>query len=249
LELLRLIDALDDEPTDLLAGEPERDAEQLLVYARDLGRVVEIERRQRRLLQHAYRQTVTALADALEAKDPWTGMHAQRVQHYAVTLAEAVDPRLLEDPSLEYGFLLHDVGKIGVPNEVLNKRGPLTEGEWELIRAHPSIGVGILSGVTLLQGHGIDVVRAHHERWDGGGYPDGCAGSEIPLGARIFALADTLDAITSDRPYRRALGWERATDEILAQAGHQFDPRAVRAFCSRERRLRRIFDELSVAAA
>jgi response regulator RpfG family c-di-GMP phosphodiesterase len=249
LELIRLIDQAEERPQELQVGETEPNAEQLLVYARDLSRLLEVERAQRRALQHAYRQTVAALADALEAKDPQTGLHAQRVQHYALTLTEGVDARLLDDPSLEYGFLLHDVGKIGVPTQILEKRGPLSDPEWELIQAHPSIGADILGEVTLLQGQGLDVVRAHHERWDGSGYPRGLAGEEIPLGARIFALADTLDAMTSDRPYRRALSWERATDEILGQTGRQFDPRVVKAFSVRERRLRRIFAELSVAAA
>jgi response regulator RpfG family c-di-GMP phosphodiesterase len=250
LQLIRLIDELEERKDDLLVGEEtELDAEQLLVYARDLNRMIEVERRQRRLLQNAYRQTVAALADALEAKDPQTGRHAQRVQHYALTLTEGVDPSLLDDPSLEYGFLLHDVGKIGVPNQVLEKRGPLTTGEWQLIQAHPTIGAAILGDVTLLQGNGIDVVRSHHERWDGSGYPQGLAGEAIPLGARIFALADTLDAMTSDRPYRQAVSWDRATDEILGQTGRQFDPHVVKAFSVRERRLRRIYAELSVAAA
>jgi cyclic di-GMP phosphodiesterase len=250
LELIRLIDEVEERAgTELLVGESEPNAEQLLVYARDLSRLLEVERAQRRALQQAYRQTVAALADALEAKDPQTGLHAQRVQHYALTLAEGVDPRLLDDPSLEYGFLLHDVGKIGVPNQVLQKPGPLDPSEWQLIRAHPSIGAEILGEVTLLQGQGLDVVRAHHERWDGSGYPDRLAGDAIPLGARIFALADTLDAMTSDRPYRPALSWEQATDEILGQTGQQFDPNVVKVFSVRERRLRRIFDELTVAAA
>jgi response regulator RpfG family c-di-GMP phosphodiesterase len=249
LELIKLIDELEEPPSELLVGETELDAEQLLVYARDLSRIIEVERAQRRLLQNAYRQTVAALADALEAKDPQTGLHAQRVQHYALTLTEGIDPQLLDDPSLEYGFLLHDVGKIGVPNQILEKRGPLSAPEWKLIQTHPAIGAEILGDVTLLQGRGIDVVRSHHERWDGSGYPGGLAGEEIPLGARIFALADTLDAMTSDRPYRRALGWDRAVDEILGQTGRQFDPQVVKAFSVRERRLRRIFAELSVAAA
>ena len=249
LELIRLIDEVQERPADeLLVGESEPDAEQLLVYARDLSRLLEVERAQRRALQHAYRQTVAALADALEAKDPQTGRHAQRVQHYALTLTEAVDQNLLEDPSLEYGFVLHDVGKIGVPNQVLQKPGPLTKPEWKLIQAHPTIGAEILGEVTLLQGHGLDVVRSHHERWDGSGYPRGLAGEAIPVGARIFAVADTLDAMTSDRPYREALSWDRAVDEILGQTGRQFDPTVVKAFSVRERRLRRIFSELSVAA-
>ncbi len=249
LELIRLIDELEEAAPDILVGESAPDAEQLLVYARDLSRMIEVERAQRRALQHAYRQTVAALADALEAKDPQTGQHAQRVQHYALTLTEAVAPSLLDDPSLEYGFVLHDVGKIGVPNQVLQKRGPLTGSEWKQIQQHPTIGAEILGDVTLLQGQGLDVVRSHHERWDGAGYPYGLAGEEIPLGARIFALADTLDAMTSDRAYRKALSWERATDEILGQTGRQFDPHVVKAFSVRERRLRRIFSELSFAAA
>src|SRR5207253_6878148 len=111
-----------------------------------------------------------------------------------------------------------------IPNSILDKRAPLTAGDWKLIRTHPTIGAKILSDVTLLEGQGLEVVRAHHERWDGTGYPSGLAGNEIPLGARIFALADALDAMTSDRPYRSAIRWERATDEILAQTGRQFDP-------------------------
>jgi cyclic di-GMP phosphodiesterase len=249
LELIALMDELDETPTELLVSRSEGDAEQLLVYARDLSRIVEVERAQRRLLQHAYRQTVAALADALEAKDPGTGRHAQRVQHYALTLTETVEPRLLDDPSLEYGFLLHDVGKIGVADQILNKPGPLTDDERGLIELHPTIGEEILSGVALLEGEGLCVVRSHHERWDGLGYPGGLRGEQIPFGARIFALADALDAMTSDRPYRPALSWEEATDEILSQDGSQFDPRVVRAFCTRERQLRRTYEELSVVAA
>jgi response regulator RpfG family c-di-GMP phosphodiesterase len=249
LELIALMDELDETPTEMLVARSEGDAEQLLVYARDLSRIVEVERAQRRLLQHAYRQTVVALADALEAKDPGTGRHAQRVQHYALTLTETVEPRLLDDPSLEYGFLLHDIGKIGVADRILNKSGPLTDDERGLIELHPTIGEEILSGVALLEGEGLRVVGSHHERWDGLGYPGSLAGEQIPLGARIFALADALDAMTSDRPYRPAFSWEEATDEILAQDGSQFDPRVVRAFCTRERQLRRTYEELSVVAA
>jgi ribonuclease P protein subunit RPR2 len=248
LELIRVIDDLDEERSDVVLG-ADGDTEQLLAYARDLGQMIEAERKQRRLLQHAYRQTVAALADALEAKDRETGLHAQRVQHYAVTLTETVDPRLLDDPSLEYGFLLHDIGKIGVPNEILEKPDALSHREWEAIKAHPEIGARILAGVTLLAGAGVAVVRSHHERWDGNGYPDGLSGDAIPLPARIFALADALDAMTSDRPYRSAVSWDRATDDILAQSGRQFDPQVVKAFSIRERRLRRIFDELSLVAA
>jgi response regulator RpfG family c-di-GMP phosphodiesterase len=248
LELIAIVDEIQEPPADFVVGS-DADAEQLLMYARDLSRVIDIERRQRRLLQHAYRQTVAALADALEAKDPETGHHAQRVQHYAVALTEAVEPTLLEDPSLEYGFLLHDVGKIAIPNQILEKRGPLTNAEWRLIQSHPTLGAEILADVTILQGGGLDVVRHHHERWDGSGYPAGLAGEAIPVGARIFALADALDAMTSDRPYRRALGWSRATDQVLAGSGTHFDPQVVRAFSLREQRLRRTYEELANVAA
>jgi ribonuclease P protein subunit RPR2 len=249
LDLIGLIDELDETPTERLVSRSEGDAEQLMIYARDLSRIVEVERAQRRVLQHAYRQTVAALADALEAKDPGTGLHAQRVQHYAVTLTEMADPRLLDDMSLEYGFLLHDVGKIGVPDKILRKAGPLDDAERGLIEMHPQIGVEILSGVGLLEGEGLGVVQSHHERWDGLGYPAGLSGDRIPRGARIFALADALDAMTSNRPYRAALSWEEAMDEILSHDGSQFDPKVVRAFCMRERQLHRIYEELSIVAA
>jgi ribonuclease P protein subunit RPR2 len=248
LELIRLVEEADETEPDLAVG-AELDSEQLLVYARDLSRMIEVERRQRRLLQEAYRQTVVALADALEAKDPHTGHHAQRVQLYALALTEAIDSSLLEDPSLEYGFLLHDFGKIAIPDETLDKPGPLTREEWAVMRLHPQLGADMLAGVTLLQGGGLDVVRHHHERWDGFGYPDGLAGDAIPIGARIFALADALDAITSRRPYRDALPWKQAMDEIRNGAGYQFDPEVVQAFSSKERRLRRTYDELSSPAA
>jgi ribonuclease P protein subunit RPR2 len=247
LELVRLVDEADGVDPQLAVG-ADLNSEQLLVYARDLARMIEGERKQRRLLQEAYRQTVVALADALEAKDPNTGHHAQRVQLYALTLTEAVDASLLEDPSLEYGFLLHDFGKIAIPDGTLDKPGPLTSEEWALMRSHPQLGADMLSSVALLQGGGLDVVRYHHERWDGGGYPDGRAGFAIPIGARIFALADALDAITSKRPYRDALPWEQALEEIHSGAGRQFDPSVVEAFSRKERRLRRTFEQLSAPA-
>ena len=212
--------------------------EQLLLYARDLRHVLEVERAQRTLLQKAYRDTVSALATALETKDIGTGAHSQRVQRYALELARAIEPELAEDPSLEYGFLLHDVGKIGVPDRVLRKRGPLTSAEWRLMQTHTIVGEQMLGDVAFLHGEGLKVVRSHHERWDGRGYPDRLAGEEIPLGARIFALADALDAITSDRPYRRARAWAAAADELVVGAGLQFDPRVVDAFRASETRLR-----------
>jgi ribonuclease P protein subunit RPR2 len=248
LELVNLVDRLPERDTALV--EPEHaGAEQLLVYARDLSRLLSVERMQRRLLQQAYRQTVTALTDALEAKDRRTRLHALRVQRYGLELTAIVDPSLLDDPSLEYGFLLHDLGKIGIPDAVLNKPGPLDRGEWALMQQHPLIGVEMLGDIPLLDGQGIRVVRSHHERWDGSGYPDGLAGEEIPIGARIFAVADSLDAMTSDRPHRAGLEWPAAVEEILAGEGGQFDPRVVAAFAVREQKLHRIRDDLAVSAA
>jgi ribonuclease P protein subunit RPR2 len=224
-----------------------RREEQLLLYAEDMREMLELERAQRALLQRAYRDTVTALATALESKDAGTGAHSERVQRYAIELANAVDPELLGDESLEYGFLLHDIGKIGVPDSILMKPAPLTVPERRRMQMHTVLGEQMLGDVTLLQGEGLRVVRSHHERWDGGGYPDGLAGTKIPVGARVFAVADTLDAITSERPYRAAGAWDDAVAEILRGTGTQFDPGVVEALRRREPHLRRIARELEAA--
>jgi response regulator RpfG family c-di-GMP phosphodiesterase len=249
LELVAVLDRLGQPGPISIADGSATEAEQLLVYARDLSSLLAIERRQRRLLQQSYRQTVIALADALEAKDPVTGLHAIRVQRYATELVPAVAPRLLDDASVEYGFLLHDVGKLGIPDSILRKEGPLSVAERMFMQQHTLLGEEMLSNVTLLSGEGLKIVRSHHERWDGSGYPDGLVGTEIPIAARIFTLVDAMDAMTTDRPYRRAQTWEDATQEILAQSGKQFDPRVVAAFAQRESRMRRISEELAEVAA
>ena len=223
-------------------------ADALLLYADDLRHVLEIERSQRAALQAAYLETVTALANALDTKDSGTGAHSQRVQRYACALARRVDARLLDDPSLEYGFLLHDVGKIGISDAILQKPGPLTVEERRRIEMHTILGEQMLAGVAYLQGEGIAIVRSHHERWDGRGYPDRLAGLGIPVGARIFAVADTLDAMTSDRPYRRAFTWDDARREIEREAGTQFDPVAVDAFERSQDELAEIREEVAAAA-
>jgi ribonuclease P protein subunit RPR2 len=222
------------------AQRPGREDEQLLLYAQDLRHLLEIERGQRVLVQNAYLETVAALASALESKDTGTREHSQRVQRYAVELAAVVAPEVLEDPSTEYGFLLHDVGKIGIPDSILGKPEPLDARERRLMKTHTVLGEQVLGGVAFLRGEGLRVVRSHHERWDGGGYPDGLGGTEIPQAARIFAVADTLDAMTSDRPYRPAASWRTAGEEILSQSDRQFDPEVVRAFVEREPALREI---------
>jgi response regulator RpfG family c-di-GMP phosphodiesterase len=221
--------------------------EQLLLYARDLRHLLELERGQRVLLESAYRETVTALASALDSKDTGTGEHSQRVHRYAAELARVVAPQLVDDESVAYGFVLHDVGKIGIPDSILQKPGPLTQPERRVMQTHTVLGEQMLSGVTLLQGGGLEVVRSHHERWDGHGYPDGLTGERIPMAARIFAVADALDAMTSDRPYRRALSWTDARREIVAESASQFDPGVVEAFMVREHVLREIREALAAA--
>jgi len=222
--------------------------EQLVLYARDLRHLVELERAQRGLLESAYRETVSALATALGTKDTGTRQHSQRVQRYALELAAVIDPELAADPALEYGFLLHDIGKIGVPDQILLKPSPLSEAEWRLMKAHTLLGAQMIGGVNFLQDAGVQVVRSHHERWDGSGYPDGLAGGEIPIGARIFAVADAVDAITNHRPYREARSWRDCRREIVAQKGKQFDPAVVDAFCDREHVLHEIRREFLAAA-
>jgi response regulator RpfG family c-di-GMP phosphodiesterase len=223
--------------------------EQLLLYARDLRHLLEIERGQRHLLENAYHETVAALATALETKDTGTRAHSQRVQSYAIELTKALEPELIDDQSTEVGFLLHDVGKIGIPDDILLKPGPLSEAERRRMETHTVLGEQMLGGVAFLQGEGLRVVRSHHERWDGAGYPDGVARTEIPVSARIFAVADALDAMTSDRPYRAAMSWAAAGREILAQSKRQFDPAVVDAFVGRERSLRAIRRDFAALAA
>ena len=162
------------------------------------------------------------------------------MQRYALELAHPLSPELVDDPSAEYGFLLHDVGKIGIPDRILQKPGPLNEGETRLMRTHTLLGEQMLGGVAFLQGEGLRIVRSHHERWDGDGYPDGMTATDIPLAARIFAVADALDAMTSDRPYRPALTWDQAGREIVGESAGQFDPAVVNAFVDREPHLREI---------
>jgi putative nucleotidyltransferase with HDIG domain len=250
LELLGVVERLaattGGAPMRRSAGHPEDD--QLVLYARDLRHLVEIERAQRGLLESAYKETVSALASALGTKDTGTRQHSQRVQRYALELAEALDPALAREPALEYGFLLHDIGKIGVPDQILLKPGPLSEPEWRVMRAHTVLGAQMIGGVAFLQEAGVQVVRSHHERWDGSGYPDGLAGDEIPIGARIFAVADAVDAITNHRPYREARSWRDCRHEIVAEKGKQFDPDVVEAFCDREHVLHEIRREFLAVA-
>lgn len=170
------------------------------------------------------RNAARALASALELKDTYTGGHADRVTGLAMRLAARAE--LVDEASgeaLEAAFLLHDVGKIGIPETILGKPGPLTEPERRVLQTHPILGERVIAPLgfpSVVR----DVIRFHHERWDGAGYPDGLAEDEIPPAARVFAIADALDAMTSIRPYQEPRSYEAAVTEILAHAGTQFDP-------------------------
>lgn len=173
--------------------------------------------------------TMEALARTLEAKDRYTRGHSGRVAEYTVRLATALGIEVPQVESLRLASVLHDLGKIGIRDEVLNKPGRLTPEEYDLIKQHPLIAVQILQPLAVVQDI-IPWIKHHHERYDGGGYPDGLAGENIPLGARIIALADSFDAMTSHRPYRRALPLEVALEEVRQGAGRQFDPQLAKVW-------------------
>jgi putative nucleotidyltransferase with HDIG domain len=200
---------------------------QLERYAADLREVFKQERHRAQELRRSYKATVLALANAVEARDAYTGKHAERVAAYGLRVAHAAGVEV--DPQVEFGFLLHDIGKVAVPDAILFKPGPLSEEEMSLVRHHPETGSEILRHIDFLD-EAKSVVRHHHERWDGTGYPDGLAGDAIPMSARVFALADTLDALTSDRPYRSAISFAEARRVVVAEAGTQFDRRIVAAY-------------------
>ena len=180
-------------------------------------------------LAAAHGQSLAALAAALETRDHETEGHSERVTRYSHALGEALGLSTDELSALERGALLHDIGKIGVPDAILRKPGPLLSHEWEQMRRHPETGSSMVGKIAFLEA-ALPVVRHHHERFDGSGYPQRLAGEAIPLAARIFAIADTFDAMTSDRPYRAALQIEEARTEIARCAGTQLDPRVVEAF-------------------
>jgi putative nucleotidyltransferase with HDIG domain len=177
----------------------------------------------------SYDQTLEALVTALEFRELETTMHTRRVVLYSMALAQKMGLSDDQTQQLRRGALMHDIGKIGVPDAILNKPGPLSEDEWVQMRRHSSLGVDILEGIMFFQG-AIDIVGASHEQYDGSGYPHGLKGEEIPLGARIFAVVDALDAITSDRPYRKAQSFDVAYKEIKSKRGTQFDPKVVDAY-------------------
>lgn len=180
-------------------------------------------------ISDSYDLTLEALVTALDARECETSNHSQRVVNATLAIADRLGVEGEAREHIARGALLHDIGKIGVPDGVLLKPGRLDEDEWAEMRKHPEIGARILGGIEFLEA-ASEIVLTHQERWDGTGYPRGLAGTDIPLGARIFAVADALDAITSDRPYRRGRSVEYAREEIARYAGTQFDPDVVEAF-------------------
>ena len=180
-------------------------------------------------LEGAYRSTLKALTAALETRDSETHGHSERVVSYSLRLGREYGLNSDEMKSLEFGSLLHDIGKIGVPDSILRKPAKLTDEEWVRMREHPLHGQQILRGIEFLQG-AARVVAQHHEKWDGSGYPLGLRADDIDICARIFAVADAFDAITSDRVYRRGKSYEAAAQELDDWAGRQFDPKVVEAF-------------------
>lgn len=176
-----------------------------------------------------YMETIQALSKTIEAKDKYTCGHANRVKEYAVKLAKAMNLTSKQVENIETAALLHDIGKIGIDDNILKKEDKLTKEEYDSIKQHPVIGANILQDVDFLKNI-IDIVKYHHERYDSKGYPEGLSGDDIPIEAAILSLADAFDAMTSDRPYRQALSKEKAIDEIKSSQGRQFHPKLAQVF-------------------
>jgi putative nucleotidyltransferase with HDIG domain len=204
-------------------------ARQLERYAADLRETFLQERERSAQLTSSYMATVRALSNAVEARDSYTGKHAERVAAYAIEIARTLGVARPDAAEIEFGFLLHDIGKVAMPDAILFKPGALTDEERALMARHPVVGAEIMDGIEFLQ-EAAKVVRSHHERWDGSGYPDGLAADDIPLTARVFAVADVLDALTTDRPYRPRMPLAQARALIVESSGSHFDPAVVEAF-------------------
>ncbi|MGH2675516.1 MAG: HD-GYP domain-containing protein [Actinomycetota bacterium] len=209
---------------------------QLLAFARDLKSLYRQERERTQELEHAlerlsdsYLATMESLAVLVEAKDEHTRRHLDRSRDLALELTRMVAPDLAERPEIGWGYRLHDIGKVAIAERILMKRGALTPSEWLEMRTHPEVGAQIVAPLRFL-GDAVLVIRHHHERYDGSGYPHGLRGKTIPVPARIFSVVDAYDAITNDRPYRQARSPEAAVEEIVRRAGTQFDPEVVDAF-------------------
>lgn len=194
-------------------------------------REAELEKRTRitETLNQTYTETIRSLVAALDKRDNETGGHSERVTSIALSIVHQMKLNDSLIRQIHWGALLHDVGKIGIPDRILRKQGPLTDEEWEIMKSHPQWGYDMLRGILFLQPV-LDIVLYHHERFDGSGYPHGLSGQAIPLSARIFMIADAYDAMTNDRPYRKAMKAEDALAEIERCTPSQFDPEVVSAF-------------------
>jgi len=204
-------------------------------YRRNLEGIVEQRTKQlqaaMRRIEMTYDETLEALGGALDLRDAETGGHSQRVSRYCLEIATAMGCSSEQMRQIARGSYLHDIGKIGIPDAILLKEGKLSADETRVMQTHARLGYDMVSRIAFLAG-ASEIVLTHQERHDGTGYPQGLVGDEIPLGARIFVVADTLDAMTSDRPYRRALPFSTAKAEIIRESGRQFDPKVVQAFLS-----------------
>ena len=199
-----------------------------------MGVVIGLTLENLRLASREYQSIMQVLCNALDMRDSATQGHSQRVARMAGLVAEEMGLPKPDVKRIEQAAALHDIGKIGVADAVLTKAGPLTDDEWVEMRRHPRLGYELVAGIEALQ-HAAEIVHSHHEHHDGNGYPRGLQGEDIPIGARIFSVVDSYDAMTSHRPYRRARSHQDAIDEIVRYSGTQFDPEAVRAFLKVER--------------
>jgi putative nucleotidyltransferase with HDIG domain len=185
----------------------------------------------------AYDETLEGWARALDLRDNNTEDHSVRVMDLTIDLANALGASESDLVHIRRGALLHDIGKMGIPDAILHKPGPLTEDEWRVMRMHPVFAYDLLSGIPFLR-PAMDIPYYHHEKWDGSGYPLGLSGKHIPLAARIFSIVDVWDALSSDRPYRKRWTKHRILEYIRKEAGTRFDPELVRLFLERFSRLK-----------
>ena len=211
--------------TEVLLSRVEKTLE-LTGYRKELQKKLDEKTRQ---IETAYLQTMAALAHTIDAKDPDTNGHSRRVAGYTKQIAQSLGWSEQDSENAYFVALLHDIGKIGIPDAVLKKQNRLTDKEYELMKKHPAIGADILKDIKMLDGLSNGTLY-HHERFDGSGYPSGLKGDEIPLIARIISVADTYDAMTSTRCYRKGMGQETALAELKKQSGRQFDPKIVNQF-------------------
>lgn len=180
-------------------------------------------------LQESYEASLIMLANAIEVRDIYTRGHVERVMNYAQTIAEYLSWSSVDIDNLRFGSILHDIGKIQISEEILNKEGPLNDAEWDEMRRHPQMGAELIKGIHYLE-PAVPVILYHHERWNGSGYPFALSKENIPLAARIVAIADSFDAMTTKRAYRKELSPEEANSEIISGSGTLYDPRMVEAF-------------------